>query len=83
MRAFKVGRAELAYCRQHMEQNAPYSALIAHGCDRLYGTPFYEVGRATYFEAIYQDEAPTLDVLNERLMAEPAAVGGRVTAGGL
>lgn len=78
VRALKVGRVEVAFCRGHMAENAGFAGVSRSAGIHLYGIPCYEVARGTYLEVIYRDEAPTLAVLNDRLMAEPAAVWGPV-----
>jgi hypothetical protein len=82
VRAMKVGRVELRYVRASC-QPAPgslFGSLPLPG-DHCWGIPCYEVGRHSYYEPIYEDEAPTLDALNERLMQEPPAIWGEVVAG--
>jgi hypothetical protein len=82
VRAMKVGRVELRYVRASC-QPAPgslFGSLILPG-DHCWGIPCYEVGRHSYYEPIYEDEALTLEALNERLMQEPPAIWGEVVAG--
>jgi hypothetical protein len=82
VRAMKVGRVELRYVRASC-QPAPHSLLgsLAPPGDHCWGIPCYEVGRHSYYEPIYDDEAPTLETLNERLMQDPPAIWGEVVAG--
>jgi hypothetical protein len=82
VRAMKVGRIELRYVRASC-QPAPgslFGSLTLPG-DHCWGIPCYEVGRHSYYEPICEDEAPTLEALNERLMQEPPAIWGEVVAG--
>jgi hypothetical protein len=82
VRAMKVGRIELRYVRASC-QPAPgslFSSLTMPG-DHCWGIPCYEVVRHSYYEPIYEDEAPTLEALNERLMQDPPAMWGEVVTG--
>jgi hypothetical protein len=82
VRAMKMGRVELEYIRracQPASESLPGS-MIPPG-DSCWGIPCYEVGRHSYYEPIYEDEAPTLEALNERLMQEPRAIWGEVVTG--
>lgn len=81
VRAMKVGRVELQYVRASC-QPAPRSLLgsLAPPGDSCWGIPCYEVGRHFYCEPIYEDETPTLEALNKRLMQEPPALWGEVVA---
>jgi hypothetical protein len=82
VRAMKIGQRELRYIRG-VCQPASGSLLgtIAPLGDSCWGVPCYEVDRHSYFEPIYEDEASTREVLNERLMREPRAIWGKVEAG--
>lgn len=82
VRAMKLGRMELEYVRR-VCQPAPQSLLgaLTPSGDSCWGIPCYEVGRHSYYEPLYEDEVPTLEALNERLMQEPRAIWGEVVAG--
>jgi hypothetical protein len=81
VRAMKVGRMELEYVRR-VCQPAPSSVLgsLMPPGESCWGIPCYEIDRHSYYEPIYEDEAPTLEALNERLMQEPRAMWGEVVA---
>jgi hypothetical protein len=82
VRAMKVGRVELQYVRASCRPavGSLFGSIAPPG-DRCWGIPCYEVGRHSYYEPIYEDEATTLEALNERLMQEPPAIWGEVVAG--
>jgi hypothetical protein len=83
VKALKVGRLQLEWLRLLCADHPPRygdgpAALFGGLTDTLFGIPVYEADAADYYEPIYEDEAPTLEALNERLLREPRAVGGNV-----
>jgi hypothetical protein len=83
VKALKVGRLQLEWVRRFCADHRPRygddpAALFGGLTDTLFGIPVYEADAADYYEPIYEDEVPTLEALNERLLREPRAVGGKV-----